>query len=465
MRKPILLIGIFVTIAVIALVYATQFRPTTNFVPFVKTPVSHPTTNGNVEFEWKLANPYLLRQEGLADAYLDLRVTGKTLSSSERKPLNLVLVIDRSGSMGDENKLEQVKQAAAAIVNQMNAADRLALVVYNDTVQTILPSTTIESAGSIRELLYSLTPDGSTNLGGGLQQGFEEVRKNFRQDAVNRVILLSDGLANVGIIDPEQIAAVAKSIRDRSISVSTMGVGIDYNENLMANIADHSGGNYYYISRDVNMADIFRREWNLMQSVIANNAVATLELAKGVEVEDVGGFQWSVDQGKLRIQLPDIYSGETKRVLVHLRAPSSVKTLVNLGKGEFTCIDISSGKPQTIVQTFSPSIQVIEDKKVVVSNYDRDVQSKVASVEASKGMEEAYKAWEEGNQSEAQKIATDANDKLQALGYTQNKEQVQRYNNFLHVLNEPAPVAPEAKKDILKKQKAEDRQVEQSSPQ
>jgi Ca-activated chloride channel family protein len=465
MRKPILLIGIFLTIAVIAIVYATQFRPTTNFVPFVKNPVAFPATKGNVEFEWKLANPYLLRQDGLGDAYLDLRVTGKAISGSERKPLNLVLVIDRSGSMADENKLEQVKQAAAAIINQMNAKDRLALVIYDDTVQTILPSTMIESAGAIRELLYSLTPGGSTNLAGGLQQGFEEVRKNFRQDAVNRVILLSDGLANVGIIDPEQISAVAKSIRERSISVSTMGVGIDYNENLMANIADNSGGNYYYISKDVNMADIFHREWNLMQSVIANNAVATLELAKNVEVVDVGGFQWSVDQGKLRIQLPDIYSGETKRVLVHLRAPSSVKTAVNLGKGEFTCTDISSGKPQTIVQTFSPSIQVIEDKKVVATNYDRDVQSKVASIEASKGMEEAYQKWEQGDQLAAQELATNANDKLQSLGYTQNKEQVKRYNNFLHALNEPAAQAPETKKDILKKQKAEDRQVEQSSPQ
>src|SRR5687767_9788241 len=83
----------------------------------------------------------------------------------------------------------------------------------------------------------------------------------YRPDHVNRVILLSDGLANVGIIDPSQIAALAQRIRENSVSVSTMGVGVDFNETLMANVADHSGGNYYYISKDVNMADVFRREW------------------------------------------------------------------------------------------------------------------------------------------------------------------------------------------------------------
>lgn len=465
MRKPILIIGLFLTIALIAIVYATQFRSTITPIPFVKRSVPGPLTNGNVEFEWKLANPYLLQQDGLGDAYLDLRVTGKNLSGTERKPMNLVLVMDRSGSMADENKLEQVKQAAVAIINQMNAKDRLALVIYDDVVQTILPSTIVENAGMIRELLYALTPGGSTNLCGGLQQGFEEVRKNFRQDAVNRVILLSDGLANVGIIDPEQIAAVAKNIRERSISVSTMGVGIDYNENLMANIADNSGGNYYYISKDVNMADIFRREWNLMQNVVANNAVATIELAKSVEVADVAGFQWSVENGKLLIQLPDIYSGETRRILVHLRAPASVKSAVNLGKGEFTCTDISSGKPQTIVQTFTPSIQVVEDRKVVASNYDRDVQAKVASVQASKTMEEAYQKWESGDQVAAQELANDAAGNLKSLGYVENQKQVTLYDEFLRTLSAPAAQAPERKKDILKKQKAADRQMEQSSPQ
>jgi Ca-activated chloride channel homolog len=464
MRKPILLIGIFLMIAVIAFVYASQHRSlTVQTVP--GTPVIRTTTKGNVEFQWKLANPYLLRKDGLADAYLDLAVTGKALADAKRKPLNLVLVIDHSGSMADENKLEQVKQASVSILNQMSPQDRLAIVIYDDTVQTILPSTAIENTARIRELLYGLNPGGSTNLCGGLEQGFDEVRKNFRADAVNRIILLSDGLANVGIIDPEQIASVARNIRERSVSVSAMGVGIDYNETLMANIADQSGGNYYYISKDVNMADIFHREWNLMESVVANNAVATLRLAKGIQVADVTGFQWNVENNTLRIQLPDIYSGETKRVLVHLLVPASVKTAMQLGTGEFQCTDIGSGKPTLITQSFAPSVQVVEDEKVVLSNFNHKVQAKVASIAASQTMEMAYRKYEEGDTDSAQKIANEANDQLKSLGYTENQRQSQRYEGFIQSLNTPAAAAPEFKKDALKKQKEAERAVQQSAPQ
>ena len=193
-----------------------------------------------------------------------------------------------------------------------------------------------------------------------------------------------------------------------------MGVGIDYNETLMANVADHSGGNYYHISKEVNMADVFRREWNLMQNLIANNAVASLELASGVEVLDVAGFQWNVQNGKLRIQVPDIYSSEMKRVLIHLRAPANVKTVVALGKGEFTYTDITADKPQTIAQRSLPSIQVIEDRKIVASNFDRDVQSKAAAVEASKKMEKLIGDGIRRRQG-AYDVAQEANSQLKSL--------------------------------------------------
>lgn len=464
MRKPILIVGLFLAIAAIALVYATQTTSVSTNPVVVKKVIPKTTTAGNVQIEWKLANPYILRRDGLGDAYLDLRVTGKTLAGSERKSMNLVLVIDRSGSMGDENKLEQVKQAAVSIINQMNSRDRLGIVIYDDSVQTILPSSPVENMGRIRELLYGLSPGGSTNLAGGLDQGFHEARKNFRPDSVNRVILLSDGLANAGIIDPEQIAMLAKRIRERSISVSTMGVGIDFNETLMANVADHSGGNYYYISSDVNMAEIFRREWNLMQNVIANNATATIDLAPGVDVADVAGFQWSVSGRKLRIQVPDIYSGETKRILIHLRAPASARSIVTLGKGEFVYTDITSEKPQTIAQSFIPSIQVVEDQGLVAKHFDRDVQSKVAAVQASKRMETAYEKLESGDKEGAHRIAEQTLYELKSLGYAGNEQQVSRYDALVNDLAAPS-LELKRQKDLLKKQKEADRNAQQSTPQ
>jgi Ca-activated chloride channel family protein len=338
-------------------------------------------------------------------------------------------------------------------------------VIYDDSVQTIYPSSPVENKERLRQLVYGLTPGGSTNLYGGMQQGFDEARRNFKKNYVNRIILLSDGLANVGIIEPTAIMDGAKRIRASAISVSTMGVGIDYNEGLMANIADNSGGNYYYISQEVNMAEIFRKEWNLMQSMVATNAKTTIDLGKGIQVVDVAGFQWEQQGRKLTIQVPDIYSGETKRILVHLTAPSNSLQIVDLGAGSFVCTDITKNKPEAFMTSFHPQIKVVEDQALVTKNYDGDVQSKVASVKASMKMKQAYQQLELGNTQEAEVIATSANDELKALGYASNAPQAARYDNFLKMFKTGAMKDESQKRDQLKKQKEVDRLAEQADSQ
>ncbi len=478
-KKAIVIIGLFLALATVALVYTVQYLNHSDALPPVVNghpPVTHITPplstgpvmaqKGNVEFEWKLGNPYLLKG-GSGDVFLDLRVSGRPLKNAARKPLNLVLVIDRSGSMGSENKLEQVKNAAAAIVSQMSSTDRLAVVIYDDTIQTLIPSSPVENKDYLRERIYELSPGGSTNLCGGMIQGFEEVRRNIRKNYLNRMILLSDGLANIGITEPEQITAQARNIRANSISVSTMGVGVDYNENLMANIADYSGGNYYYIGNDINMATVFEREWNLMQKVIATNARAEFRLAHGVDIVDVAGFKWEKAGSKVTIEIPDIYSGETRRILVQLRGNANAVRTINLADATFRCTDISSGSPAVFATDFHPSINVIEDERIVQANFDQEVNAKAASVTASKKMEEAYRLYEDGKADKAYEAAARANDELKALGYVANEAQVARYEKMVQQMAPGAAPAPTtvAGKDFLKKQKEEERKTQQSNPQ
>lgn len=470
-KKLILLAAIFVFLAATALVYSgwydaeettSHYYPKTFVSPISPKTVTLKSPDSNVEFEWKLGNPYLLKN-GSGDVFLDLRVSGKSLSEMKRKQMNLVLVIDRSGSMASENKLDQVKQAASTIIENMNPTDRLAVVIYDDSVQTLIPSSLVENKALFREVIASLSPGGSTNLYGGMQQGFEEARKHFNRNHVNRIILLSDGLANAGITDPHQITAEAKRIRENSISVSTMGVGIDYNETLMANLADASGGNYYYVSSEVNMAAVFRKEWNLMQNVIATNARATIQLADGVDVVDVAGFQWDKKASRLTIQMPDVYSGENKRILVQLRAPANATRLVKLGTGEFTFTDITKQKALPVRMTFAPSIQVIEDKTLVAKNESSEVRAKVSQVAAIEKMEQAFQMLESGDRDNAYKLATETTDRLRSLGYVENKRQISRYDKMLQALAEPS--APAAEKDLLKKAKEAERIEAQSEPQ
>jgi Ca-activated chloride channel family protein len=469
-KKLILLSALFVFLAATALVYSSWYGSDATVYPDPKTFFSKSGTpktvtlqspESNVIFEWKLGNPYILKNSS-GDVFLDLRVSGKTLSDTKRKPMNLVLVIDRSGSMGDENKLEQVKQAASTIIQNMNATDRLAVVIYDDTIHTLIPSTLVEDKSKMLAMIERLTPGGSTNLCGGMQQGFEEVHKYFNRNSVNRIVLLSDGLANAGITDPNQIAAEAKRIRENSISVSTMGVGIDYNENLMANLADASGGNYYYVSKEINMAEIFRKEWNLMQSMIATDARASIELADGVDVVDVAGFQWQKKGSRLTIQVPDIYSGENKRILVQLRAPSNAIRLVKLGKGEFTFNDISH-KSTPVSLAFAPSIQVIEDKALVAKNESPEVRAKISQVAASVKMQEAASLLESGDRENAYRLATESTNELRSLGYVANEAQVSRYDQMLKTFG--AKRTPSQDKDLVKKMKEAERNEVQNEPQ
>lgn len=476
MRKSLIVIGIFVVLAAVALVFGlNQFgvgniTGITHPIPSTGNPgtidpntVPNVVSNSesNIQFEWKLGNPYVYNS-GNGEAFLDLRVTGKQSNSSDRKRMNLVLVIDRSGSMSSENKLEQVKTSAVEILNNLNPSDRLAIVTYDDSINTILPSTTVEDKNYIRELIYGLRPGGSTNLSGGMMAGFAEAQRNFKDDSVNRIVLLSDGLANVGIVDPTEIANQAKRIRENKISVSAMGVGIDYNENLMASIADYSGGNYYYINQETSMASVFQKELNLMQNLIGTNAKATFDLNRGVEVVDIAGYKWEQSGRKLTIQVPDVYSGETKRIMVQLKVPTDSTKNVMLGSGQFVCTDISKKQPVLFTANFQPSVKVISDIAMVKSNEDKDMKQRSESIIASRDMEKAYALYEEGKADEAEAVAQQAVQRLKTEGAS-NVGQIQRYDGNIMNLNAAAPPPSSAPaKDFLKKQKEQERDLQQN---
>jgi Ca-activated chloride channel family protein len=184
---------------------------------------------------------------------------------------------------------------------------------------------------------------------GGLQAGSK--RKHFNQGSVNRILLLRRS-GQCGNCRPDQISLVARQIRENSISVSSLGVGIDYNENLMANIADNSGGSTTTLAT-LPAWPKSSTKVELVQSVIGTNVVASLKLADGVQAVDVAGFQW-IQTDELAIQVPDVYAGETKRILVHLRAASAQKTA--LGKGSLT-LSISRQGTESRESGLFPSVE------------------------------------------------------------------------------------------------------------
>ena len=179
-----------------------------------------------------------------------LRVTvrGKDVEDYERQPLALTFVVDVSGSMRDQSRLENVKAALSLLVRKLDAGDSIAMVAFNNEARLIAPMNSAASRGSLEDGLYTLQPSGGTSVESGLNLGFQTAADNLVVGAVNRVIFLSDGVGNIDGTDQERILASVESFRDGNIYLNTIGVGLDsHNDHFLEQLADRGDGVCNYI--------------------------------------------------------------------------------------------------------------------------------------------------------------------------------------------------------------------------
>ncbi len=199
--------------------------------------------------------------------------------AGQRPDATLTFVIDVSGSMGDPGKLDLVKGALHTLVHQLRRTDAVGIVVFNTQARFLLPVTTVDRAQQVDHAIDQLAAGGGTDLGAGLVAGYQEAREHFRAGTTNRVVLLSDGLANHGDTEASQILAQVKENAAKQISLLGVGVGRDYGDALMEQLADHGDGFVVYISDAARAAGI------LTDTVPATRALRALDAKAQVTFE------------------------------------------------------------------------------------------------------------------------------------------------------------------------------------
>jgi len=200
-------------------------------------------------------------------------VQGYNVPDNDRKPANLTFVIDISGSMGQPNRLELVKWSLQMLVDRLRPSDTVSIVVFGTDAHVLLNPTSGGNKSDILNAIYTLHTEGSTNAEAGLNLGYQIANQLYRAESINRVILLSDGVANVGATTADQLLQTIRSYADAGISLTTLGFGMgDYNDNLMEQLADKGDGNYGYIDNDVEARRLLVEGLTTTLQTIALNA-------------------------------------------------------------------------------------------------------------------------------------------------------------------------------------------------
>ena len=227
------------------------------------------------------------------EAWLQIGVQAQSARAEEIAPLTLALVIDCSGSMDDAGKMAWVKQSLRVFLNSLAANDQVTIIGYSDDAWLLEPMRTVGDGAWIAAAIERLTPTASTNLHAGLMLGLREVNRRYDPARNNRVILLTDGIANVGVTDPQAIAADAKAFNDRGVYLATIGLGHDVNDALLSELAIQGKGPYHFIDSAEEMDKVFRKDALGLMAKVAANVAVTIHPEPGVQLDQVTGYEGS----------------------------------------------------------------------------------------------------------------------------------------------------------------------------
>src|SRR4051794_12746489 len=310
-----------------------------------------------------------------------------------RAPVNLAFVIDRSGSMAGE-KLRLSKLAVEQSIARLQSDDRFSVTVYDDAIDVVFESATATAEAKQEALrrLAAIDARNMTNLGEGWLRGCEQVARFLATDGVNRCLLLTDGLANVGITDRDALATHAGALRQRGVSTTTFGLGTDFDEVLLQGMATAGGGNFYYISDQRQIVDYITSEVGEALDVVARDVKLEVVTADGVTVESLSQFPFVSRDGRTVVSLGALVAEQVVEVVLRLNFPYG-----ELGRETGAVVSVAG---QSVPLTW----EYADSKTNDLQPRDVEVDRAVARVFAARARQEATALNRAGNYGQANHV-------------------------------------------------------------
>lgn len=332
-----------------------------------------------------------------------VRITPPAIAlNTDRVPLNLSLAIDRSGSMGGQ-KMHYAREAARFAVENLLPCDRISVVLFDDRIETLVPSTLATDKNTLLEKLRHVHSRGSTALHAGWVEGGMQVSQYLNPAQLNRVIVLSDGLANVGETRPDAISSDVHGLAQRGVSTTTLGIGDDYSEDLLAAMARSGDGNFFHIESADQLPTIFETELSGLAATLGQRVSLGIKPGNGVTVMDVlNDFEMTDTR---RYKLPNLMVGSPIQVVVRLQVPALSQS------GELMQVRLAwDDRDQPGRQVLRAGLELPLVRAEQFSDFPANeaVQEQVALLMAARARREAIQFSDRGDFASARQSLTDA---------------------------------------------------------
>ena len=344
-------------------------------------------------------------------AIVKVTLAADRVASRERPPLNLSLVLDRSGSMSGD-KIVRAREAAIAAIRRLDGRDTVSVVIYDHEVETLVPAQQARNIEWIEGRIAQITSRGNTALFAGISQGASELRKHLDAGRVNRIILLSDGLANVGPASPDEVGRLGAALMKEGIAVTTIGVGTDYNEDLMTRVSGNSDGNSYFVEKSDDLPAIFTKELGDVLSVVASRVRLKVRFRSGATPIECIGRDGRIADNAVSVDLNQLYGGQEKYLLVRVElSPGRDGESRLLADAEVTYEDAL--RRRTAQATASGRIRFSRDAREVAESVNVPVSREYTLNRNAQELERAVRLADEGKKEEAARVMRQSADRLE----------------------------------------------------